>query len=305
MFRIERANFAANLEIITLVNKDKNIKASVIPSLGGMLNGFSLAGFEVVDGIEVNESGVEDYLNTFKSSLLLPYPNRIANGRFEFKGRRHQMFCNEEALGNSLHGFIYNKNFEVVSAETKVNQAELVLDYTYTGDAAGFPYSFKTVLTYRLDVNGKLTCNCEVSNTGKDVCPLGLGWHPYFDMGQKVNKLSLKFDTRTHWEVDDKMIPTMDIVKIDPISGNIGEDEYDGCFTLENPVVELATEKGKKLIMDCGEDFPYLQVYTPPHRNSIAIEPMTCPPDVYNNRVDLIELEPGEKRAFSHSLALE
>lgn len=305
MFRIERTNFAAKHEIITLINEDKKVKASVIPSLGGMLNGFSLGNFEVVDGIEINEAGVEDYLNTYKSSLLLPYPNRIANGRFEFRGRRHQMSCNEKALGNSLHGFIYNKTFEVVSAETKSNQAELVISFSYSGDTAGFPYSFKTELTYSLDSDGKMTCCCEVSNSGKDVIPIGLGWHPYFDMGQKVNRLSLKFDTVTHWEVDDKMIPTMDTVIIDPISGNIGEDEYDGCFTLENPIIELATEEGKKLIMDCGEDFPYLQVYTPPHRKSIAIEPMTCPPDVYNNRVNLIELDPGEKRSFSYSMILE
>ncbi|KAA3635266.1 MAG: hypothetical protein DWQ02_10115, partial [Bacteroidetes bacterium] len=90
-----------------------------------------------------------------------------------------------------------------------------------------------------------------------------------------------------------------------PISGIIGEDEYAGCFTLQSPIVELATEEGKKLIMDCGGDFPYLQVYTPPHRNSIAIEPMTCPPDVYNNGVGLIELIPGAESSFTFSMILE
>ena len=36
------------------------------------------------------------------------------------------------------------------------------------------------------------------------------------------------------------------------------------------------------------------------HRKSLAVEPMTCPPDAFNSGVDLVVLQPGQ----SHSLAL-
>jgi Galactose mutarotase and related enzymes len=50
-----------------------------------------------------------------------------------------------------------------------------------------------------------------------------------------------------------------------------------------------------------NENYPYLQVYTPPHRQSIAIENLSAAPDVFNNRMGLIELEPGERIGFSCS----
>lgn len=305
MFKIEKANFATNHEIVTLINEVKNIKASVIPSLGGMLNGFKKQGFEIIDGIELSRYGVADYLGTFKSAVLLPYPNRISNGRFEFQGNQHQMNCNESALNNSLHGFIYDKPFKIVEQEVKDEEVSISLKFDYLGDIEGFPYPFTTTLIYKLSVSGKLYIECAIENTGSEVLPLGLGWHSYFDLGQKVDGLSLKFNTTTHWEVDEEMIPTTDTVEIDPISGSIGADEYDGCFTLESPIVELAIPGGNKLILDCGKDFPYLQVYTPPHRNSIAIEPMTCLPDVYNNGVGLIELTQGDKKRFTYSMIIE
>jgi aldose 1-epimerase len=122
---------------------------------------------------------------------------------------------------------------------------------------------------------------------------------------QKVDELTLAFNTKAEWVVNNKMIPTGETIEVDAVSGKIGRAEYDGCFTLEKPLVRLAQEGGVQLTMDCGPDFPYLQVYTPPHRNSIAIEPMTCLPDVYNNGIGLIELQPGEKRSFSFSMVLE
>jgi galactose mutarotase-like enzyme len=80
MLSIERSVFTDGYEIITLSHEDKAINAGIIPGLGGMLNNFNIKGFEVVDGIALDDKGLQDYLNTFKSSLLLPYPNRIADG---------------------------------------------------------------------------------------------------------------------------------------------------------------------------------------------------------------------------------
>lgn len=38
--------------------------------------------------------------------------------------------------------------------------------------------------------------------------------------------------------------------------------------------------------------FPFFQVFTPPHRESIALEPMSCNVDAFNNGQGLVSLEP-------------
>jgi aldose 1-epimerase len=88
-------------------------------------------------------------------------------GKFDYHGERHQLHCNEKALGNALHGFIYNQKFEVVDAKSTPDEVILLLRYDYQGEAAGYPYPFRTELLYRLDKNGKLTCTCAIENTGK------------------------------------------------------------------------------------------------------------------------------------------
>jgi aldose 1-epimerase len=44
--------------------------------------------------------------------------------------------------------------------------------------------------------------------------------------------------------------------------------------------------------------YPYLQLYTPPHRESIAIENLSAAPDAFNNGMGLINLEPGASATF-------
>ncbi|MCB0643138.1 MAG: hypothetical protein KDC44_15925, partial [Phaeodactylibacter sp.] len=51
--------------------------------------------------------------------------------------------------------------------------------------------------------------------------------------------------------------------------------------------------------------YNFLQVFTPDHRQSIAIEPMTCNVDAFNNREGLIVLKPGEAHAASFGLRLD
>ncbi|MGL6269156.1 MAG: hypothetical protein ACRC2O_14590, partial [Chitinophagaceae bacterium] len=47
------------------------------------------------------------------------------------------------------------------------------------------------------------------------------------------------------------------------------------------------------------KSYPYLQLYTPPHRNSIAIENLSAAPDAFNNGMGLVTLEPDHTRTFS------
>jgi aldose 1-epimerase len=66
------------------------------------------------------------------------------------------------------------------------------------------------------------------------------------------------------------------------------------------PACTLTNEKQNiRLAIFANTNYPYLQVYTPPHRNSIAIENLSAAPDVFNNNMGLILLEAGESIGFS------
>lgn len=49
----------------------------------------------------------------------------------------------------------------------------------------------------------------------------------------------------------------------------------------------------------------FLQLYIPPDRTSIAIEPMTCTPDVFNYKKGLLELASGERYDWRIQLNFE
>jgi aldose 1-epimerase len=51
--------------------------------------------------------------------------------------------------------------------------------------------------------------------------------------------------------------------------------------------------------------YPYLQVYTPPHRKSIAIENLSSAPDAFNNKMGLIALGPEDSQAFQTRYRIE
>jgi aldose 1-epimerase len=304
MFEIVNKPWLKDHEEILIFDSEHKFFISILPQLGGMLNAYSVNGVNVIDGISLDQDGIDDYFSTFKSSVLLPYPNRISDAKFDFNGKEHRLHCNEENLNNALHGFIYNKTFKIIDSNCDADHGMVLLQYVYEGGEEGFPYPFEVTLEYNFYISGRLTCKCGIKNVGKETMPLGIGWHQYFSFGDTVDDLSLTFSPDQQLKVNEKMIPTGEKVAVEAVSGKIGNSTYDDCFTLKGHFVSLKHPELGELIIDCGQDYPFLQFYTPPHRRSIAIEPMTCPPNVFNNREGLIELKPGISKETSFSMTI-
>jgi aldose 1-epimerase len=82
----------------------------------------------------------------------------------------------------------------------------------------------------------------------------------------------------------------------------IDQYTFDTCFTVDTSSgvasVKLHSATDNLEIeawQETGPDkYNYVQIYTPPSRSSIAIEPMTCMPDAFNNRQGLVVLEPKQ-----------
>ena len=111
------------------------------------------------------------------------------------------------------------------------------------------------------------------------------------------------------------MIPTGKIIQFDQFSEltKIQDTELDTGFWLEKNDGTIETvlfdpESNVKIIVfqETGEKkYNFLQVYIPPSRESIAVEPMTCNINAFNSKDGLIILELGEVFEANYGVRLD
>ena len=124
-------------------------------------------------------------------------------------------------------------------------------------------------------------------NLSNVMIPIGDGWHPYFKTSGKVENLWLKLPTNRKIEVNKRMIPTGKKTLCNKFSAlsKIEKHQFDTGFALSKKRGIMSTELQDKeknysiiLWQETGKmKYNYLQVFIPPSRNSIALEPMTFP----------------------------
>ncbi len=145
-------------------------------------------------------------------------------------------------------------------------------------------------------------------NKDEAAIPIQDGWHPYFKLDTKIDDLQLQFRSYEMVEFNDELMPTGNLIPYKEFDKpkNIGNTLLDNCFTLNfsegQPICLLKnTEKKIQVEIHTDESYPYLQLYTPSHRNSIAIENISGAPNAFNNGMGFKTLSPGESSSFKTS----
>ncbi len=315
MYTVESTTFGKQ-KAYKLVNQASGEYVEIIPWLGGILNKFMIKHqgefLSIIDGFISDDDFYKNNGSSFKSNKLSPFPNRIKDGKYQFNGEHYQLDINFPQENNSIHGLLYDAPFDVINANANEEKASIELMHQYNGNSKGFgfPFTLKLVYTYR---KNELVCATSVINTGNKVMPYSDGWHHYFTTGSSVDSLELLLPVTHKYVVDQQMIPTGEKEKFETFSNPkpIHETEFDDCFVLngqsgqvklrdpeKNITITLTTERGE------GK-YNFVQVYIPEDRKTIAIEPMTCPPDGLNNKEGLIELAPGESKDFLFTISVK
>jgi aldose 1-epimerase len=120
-----------------------------------------------------------------------------------------------------------------------------------------------------------------------------LGWHPYFKIYNRAES-KLRFNSFQKLESNDENITTGIKPLKTPNPLFLDNVCLDDAFILEDNNVGFEThEYNANLTFSYPSN--YLQLYTPTHSNSIAIEPMTGISDSFNNGIGLKKLKAGEK----------
>lgn len=308
MFSIDREKFGT-YTLIKLVNQETDEFFSFIPDYGATMNQLTLKGKDGVNHSLLYEN--VDYNNLitegtimYKGSKLVPFPNRINSGIYSFGSKNYQLPLNEIPAGNAIHGLIFESNFTVVKESASDKEAFVAVEYLYQNEKEGYPFKFRITIIFRLDKKGFI-CRTIIKNEDNQEIPLGDGWHPYFRINNTINDLYLHIPSYLEIELNENKIPTGKVKFNETFKtlSRIGEYELDTCFKLKDEedlsVIQLV-DKSKDLNVNIWMEsmYKYIQVYTPNTRKCIAIEPMTCIPDAFNNKIDLIVIPPDKSLEF-------
>ena len=295
---------------IILIDEVTGTSVEILPEYGAILHSFSIKHHNGVLNIIDNYSSAEDLTahitsKGFKSCKLSPFVCRLKNGNYSFGEKDHHI--EKFYLGsNAIHGLIYDAPFTVIEQIAGSDNATLRLQFEYRANDNGYPFHYDCRVTYTLEKENSLTIITEIINRDKGMIPIADGWHPYFTFGGSINELQLEFQSKNKIEFDEELIPTDNVLPYEIFGSlkDIGNTELDNCFTLNfaecQPLCVLRSKKDDlQLEIYPDKTYPYLQIYTPPHRNSIAIENLSALPDAFNNGKGLLVLQPGQSTSFT------
>jgi aldose 1-epimerase len=273
---------------------------AVIVEVGGGIRTFSRAGRELLDGYPANEMATSG-----RGQVLMPWPNRVRDGRYTFDGREHQLSLDEVELGNAIHGLV-----RWVAWTVRERAPGRVVMEHHLRPRPGYPFALDLSIDYSLSEDG-LAVATEAINVGASSCPFGGGAHPWLTVGTPtIDPATLRIPAAVAMWSDERSIP----VRSGPVDGTdldfragrpIGATEIDNGWTkIERDAdgiahVGLEGPAGDAIDVWFDQGYPYVMVCTGDvlpdvARRSIAIEPMTCPPNAFQTGEALIRLEPGD-----------
>lgn len=279
---------------------------AVIAQGGATIRGLEHDGRPLLDGY-----GADEVAPGARGQLLAPWPNRIGDGSFVFGGERHQVPINEPEHRNALHGLVRWAAWTVEdhAADSVVLSHRLLA-------RPGYPWSLDLRVTYSVSADG-LRVTLTAVNRSSAPAPYASGAHPYLTVGPgPVDGWELTLPAATRLLVDDRLLPT----GTEPVAGTaydfrrprlIGQVGFDDGFTdLERDADGVATLRlrdaatGRGVALWADGRHRWLQVFSADDvpgtaRRSLAVEPMTAPPDAFRSGTDLVTLapygEPGDE----------
>jgi aldose 1-epimerase len=290
---------------------------AVVTECGATLRVLEYAGRPLVHGF-----GEDEMSSAGRGQLLVPWPNRIRDGSYEFRGRRLQLPLSEPAKHNASHGLA---RWAAWSPEEHATSS-VSLSYRLMAQS-GYPWTVDLHVLYDLSADG-LTVTQTATNQSAEPAPYASGAHPYLTVGQApVDGWELTLPASLRLLSDERQLP----VGEEDVSGTpydfrvarplrdtqldfaFGELQRDTEGTATTLVRDPTTGRGAALWVD--RHHPWVMVFSAddgwdPPRQALAVEPMTAPPDAFRSGRDLVVLapagEPGDELSVSWGIrALE
>jgi aldose 1-epimerase len=272
---------------------------------------------EVGAGLRSFEAGGRPYVETFdetvrpprgSGTVLVPWPNRTARGRWTWNGEPQQLTLSEPAAGNAIHGLLRHTLYRPGE-----RAADAITLHAVVAPQPGWPVPLDTSVRFAVGDTG-LTVTHTVRNVGGEPVAFGIGAHPYLRAGGDATDDCVLTLAATSTLPLDGGLPTGPAVPVDgdldfrdgrPLGGRELDHAFGGCVPAKGDTVVRHRLTGPTGAVElwADPDFGWVQVFTPddhPGRGrAVAVEPMTCPPDALNSGTGLLTIAPGETWAGS------
>jgi galactose mutarotase-like enzyme len=285
-------------------------RAWIVEQSGG-LRQYTVSGVDLLDGY-----GADARCTDARGQVLVPWPNRLRDGAYDFNGADHQLPLSEPEKRNAIHGLVRWDAWRVGDR----SNSEVVMEHDLLAQD-GYPFTLQVSVRYRLADEG-LSVRISATNAGSEVAPFGAGMHPYFSLGADlVDELELRAPGQRWLRLDDCGIPTG--------TADVAGTDYDfreprpiGATQLDTAFTDLLRERDGRARIELrsrvaavsiwlDEAFRHLMLFTGDtlpetgrRRKGLGVEPMTCPPNAFATGTDVIELEPGRSVRASWGIDL-
>jgi aldose 1-epimerase len=258
--------------------------------VGGGLRTYAVGERDVLDGYVLDELS-----RSARGQVLAPWPNRLEDGAYSFDGRSLTVPLTEPETRTAIHGLVRWRNWVLADRADDRVALEHVLH-----PSPGYPFVLSLRIEYQLHEHG-LTVTSTAENLGERPLPFGLGHHPYLRGVPRVDDLVVGIPAATRFVTDERALP----VGREPVE--LGEPRLLGDTVLDATFCDLARSSDGLARVRVGDDvvwfdeaYGYLQLFTGDPlpdvaRRSLAVEPMTCPPNAFRSGEGLIHLDPGER----------
>jgi len=269
------------------------LRLELEPATGGAVTRFDL----VVGGraTPLFRAGPDSITDVLQAGCfpLVPFCNRVRDGRFSFGGREVVLAPNLSPQRHPLHGQGWRAPWRVTS------QAETTADLAYLHASGEWPWAYEASQRFRLS-SDRLELELSCRNTSAETMPCGLGLHPFFTAAADT---LLDTDVEHVWTVDEEVMPVERVpatgryaLRQRRISGaglDNGYEGWSGEARIDWPAAGLA-------LTIRSSDCTRFQVYAPPEGGLFCAEPVTNANDVFSRPVEQWEasglrlLAPGE-----------
>ncbi|WP_343306121.1 aldose 1-epimerase [Chitinophaga niabensis] len=286
------------------LKSDAGTSVQIIPSYGALLHAFEFMHkgqkTNLIDSYKNSDEMKAQVAGSFKSVKLSPFACRIKDAQYSWEQKDYTI------SKSPIHGLLYDQVFEIIAEEATPEYASVSLQHKYKGTDPGYPFAYTCDVLYRLLSGNALEVTTTITNEHTAPIPMMDGWHPYFSTGTPVDQLELQFHSKEIVEFNEQLIPTGKVLPYTAFSQAKSMEgvSLDNSFVLDfdqpSPLCTLHDPlKGISIEFYPEKSYPILQIYTPPHRKSIAVENLTGAPNAFNNGIGLVTIPAGQSARFS------
>lgn len=297
--------FAIHTQLNSIILEQQNHARVEISLFGALLHSYAIClqngtWFNGVYGYDSIEQAQQMITKGFRSAKLSPFVCRMKNARYVFDGQEYE--CHKHnRKGHALHGLMYDSQFTLTASQQDQESAWIELSADYAQDDTGYPFHYQLIVRYQLTSQG-LSLSTTVRNTDKQPIPIADGWHPYFRLEGQADTWQLRINSDTQLEFDNDLLPTGNTLTDERFIQKrlLSNIQLDNSFVLKNATEAACQLENEHLIFNIFVDdsYPYLQIYIPPERNTIALENLSGAPDCFNNGLGLHILAPNSEKTF-------